>query len=92
MSIAHFPADLQCVTPMTCSICRARLYLSTATVGLYDAENRQAFACISHFSEVELLIGGWADFIARERIRYRQQNQRSNTLMDEEGRNAWLNS
>ena len=51
---------------LICAICRVDLSLAKATAGLYDCHNQQAFACVSHFMEVEKLIIGWADFITAE--------------------------
>jgi len=79
--------------PLTCSICQVDLLLAKATAGFYDADNRQAFACVSHFSEVDLLIRGWADFLKRERYRYLRQGKEPNDLiyMEADG-NVWLDS
>ncbi|HET8671402.1 MAG TPA: hypothetical protein VFM05_12480 [Candidatus Saccharimonadales bacterium] len=92
MSVVYISKELQIYEPLTCAICRVKLWLDKATVGLFDANNRQAFACVSHFSEVELLIIGWADFIARERRKYSQQKQISSTQIYEGWQNARLNS
>lgn len=89
MSIVYVPKELQLTEPLTCSICRVSLGLSKATAGLFDVDDKQAFACISHFSEVELLIVGWADFIAAQRSEYRQRRYEAETLG---AGNAWLNS
>ncbi len=75
MSIVHLPENLQLAAQLYCSICHVRLHLPKATVGLFDANNIQAFACVSHFMEVELLICGWADFVVAERRKYKQQGQ-----------------
>jgi len=80
MAIVEFPQKLHIPDPLTCSICRVALPLSKATAGFYDADNHQAFACVSHFLEVDLLIRGWADFIGRERYRYMQQGKEPNDL------------
>jgi hypothetical protein len=89
VSIVYLPADVE-TSGRACSICRVQLTLDKATAGLIDADNRQALACVSHFSEVELLIGGWANFIASERIRYLQRRQPSNLIYGG-GDNARLN-
>lgn len=89
MSIVHIPQELQLNEPLTCSICRVRLYFSKATAGFFDADNRQAFACISHFSEVELLIMGWADFMAAERHKHERRKREAEALGVG---NVWLNS
>lgn len=65
-----------------CVICRVRLYPDRATAGLHDADGLQAFACVSHFSEIELLIIGWVDFTTNERQRYKERADQS----------AWLNT
>lgn len=64
MAIISVPQDVP--VPLTCAICRVSLPLARATAGLYYCDNRQAFACVSHLSEVEKLITGWADFITAE--------------------------
>ena len=81
--IVSIPQNFNANNLKACAICRVQLRLSTATAGLIDASNRQAFACISHFSEVELLIVGWADFLARERREYNRQKQNLNTKIYE---------
>lgn len=92
MAIIDLPPKLHNVQQLVCAICHVKLLLSKATAGLFDASNHQAFACISHFLEVELLIVGWADFTARERRRYEQQKQKASTLIYERWDNAWLDS
>jgi hypothetical protein len=84
MSIVQCPEELQISEPLNCAICRVKLLLTKATAGLHDADNHQAFACVSHFSEVELLIVGWADFIIRERHKAKRKS-------DVGVGNAWLN-
>jgi hypothetical protein len=83
------PKETQTNNPLACSICRVQLLVSKATAGLFDAANQQAFACVSHFSEVELLIVGWADFMATERERYQCQKQQAESLGVS---NAWLDT
>jgi len=85
MAIVELPAGYVTTDPLICSICQVDLLLSKATAGFYDADNHQAFACVSHFLEFDLLIRGWADFIGRERYRYLQQGKEPNdlTYMDE---------
>ena len=85
MAIVASPKELRIIEPLKCSVCCVKLWLSKATAGLFDADNHQAFACVSHFSEVELLIVGWANFIAAERIK----KQRSDALGVS---NAWLDT
>jgi hypothetical protein len=79
MAILKIPTKLSTITPLFCSICRVKLHLDKATAGMLAADNRQAWACVSHFSEVELLIVGWADFMAHERAKQKV------------GNSAWLN-
>lgn len=92
MAIVYFPPELQYVQQLICSICHVKLLLPKATAGLFDANNHQAFACVSHFSEVELLISGWADFTVQERRKYNQQKQTSSSLIYEGWNNARLDS
>lgn len=88
MAIISVPKELYDVEPLSCVICRVRLVPDKATAGLLDGRNRQAYACVSHFSEVELLILGWADFIARERVVYAENKRAGNALLFEGGNNA----
>lgn len=74
MAIVELPLELR-TEKSTCAICQVKLLWPKATAGMFDANNRQAFACVSHFMEVDLLLRGWADFIARERRKYNQQKQ-----------------
>ena len=89
MAITKIPKELQRDKPLVCSICRVNLLLSKATAGPFNSENCQCFACVSHFSEVELLITGWADFMATERFRYECQKRKAEAMG---AGNAWLNS
>lgn len=73
--IVYLPSELQVGGSLDCAICNVRLPLERATAGLFDADNRQTFACVSHLYEVEKLIVGWADFLIRERYRYLEQSQ-----------------
>jgi hypothetical protein len=75
MSITKLPCDPKVNQPIICSICMVDLSLERATAGLFDADNQQAFACVSHLYEVEKLIIGWVDFLIRERYRRLQQSQ-----------------
>lgn len=84
MAIVNLQPKSQYAQQLICSICRVKLLLPKATAGLFDADNNQAFACISHFSEVELLIVGWADFIINERRKAKRKT-------DAGVGNAWLN-
>lgn len=92
MAIAELPVELGIKLPLLCSICEVKLLLPKATVGLINAENQQAFACVSHFSEPELLIRGWADFIIVERRKYMQQDLAANTSLYQGWSNARLDS
>jgi hypothetical protein len=89
MAIAQIPKEISVKDHLACSICRAKLLLEKATAGLFDAHNHQAVACISHFSEVELLIVGWADFMAAEREKYQRQKREAKALGVS---NAWLDT
>jgi hypothetical protein len=71
MAITHIKQPIP--DPLTCAICQVNLSLDKATAGLYDCDNQQAFACVSHFMEVEKLITGWADFLTVELEKYRQR-------------------
>lgn len=64
--MATISTNQELPNPLTCAICRVNLPLARATAGLYYCDNRQAFSCVSHLSEVEKLITGWADFITAE--------------------------
>lgn len=86
MSIVNLPSKEQ---ELACAICRVKLILAKATAGLFDANDQQAFACVSHFSEVELLIVGWADFRAAERYKHERRKREAEALGVG---NAWLNS
>jgi hypothetical protein len=66
MTMAIISVSQDVSLPLTCAICRVNLSLARATAGLYYCDNRQAFSCVSHLSEVEKLIIGWADFITTE--------------------------
>ncbi len=89
MSIVSIPPELHFNQPLACAICRVNLLLGKATAGLFDADNNQRFACVSHFSEVELLITGWADFMAAERYKYERQKREADALGVS---NVWLNT
>lgn len=89
MCIVQLPQNLNADNLKACAICRVKLRLSTATAGLFDTDNRQVFACVSHFSEVELLIVGWADFMAAERYKHECRKREAEALGVG---NAWLNS
>lgn len=56
MAITKLPAGFKLAEPLTCAICGVGLTLGKATAGMHDSRGHQAFACVSHFSEVEKLI------------------------------------
>ncbi len=89
MAITQIPKEISLKDHRACSICRVSLLLNKATAGLFDANNHQAFACVSHFSEVEMLIVGWADFMADERRKYQRQKREVEALGVS---NAWLDT
>lgn len=74
MAITRLPEHIS-PKALTCAICASNLSLDRATAGLFDADNKQMFACVSHLYEVEKLIIGWADFFIKERQRYLEQSQ-----------------
>lgn len=55
---------------LSCALCGVGLSLDKATAGMLKADKTQAYACISHFWEVELLVVRWADFLAHQRREY----------------------
>ena len=69
MAITQLPEEINGEL-LRCSICSVALDIDKATAGFYDAHNKQAFACISHFAEVEKLVLGWVDFAAHERLSF----------------------
>jgi hypothetical protein len=92
MAITKLPPGFKLADLFTCAICSVSLTLDKATAGLFDGHGHQAFACVSHFSEVEKLILGWADFTANERRKYLSQGQEPDNLIYGGGRNAWLDT
>lgn len=66
MAITKLPAGFRLDKPLICAICGVDLTLDKATAGMSDSRGHQTFACVSHFSEIERLITGWADFMAKE--------------------------
>lgn len=86
MAIVNLPPDLVSTSTLTCAICSVKLTLDKATAGLLDCNGHQAFACVSHFSEVEKLINGWADFLAKERFKYLRKGQSPEDLLYGAGR------
>jgi hypothetical protein len=92
MAVVHMPSERP-FEETTCAVCHVALVPEKATAGLFDANNRQVFACISHFSEVEKLILGWADFLASERRRCFEQGEEPAFLIYGGGtQNAWFDS
>lgn len=91
MAIVSIPQELP--TPLTCAICQVSLSLDKATAGLYDCNNHQAYACVSHFMEVEKLIVGWADFITTELEKcLARGNEPANLIYGSVSSDVWLNS
>jgi len=91
MAIIDLPAELHISLPLACSVCGVALPLDKATAGLVTADGQQAFACVSHFLEVELLVRGWATFIAEERRHYLEQGKEPEDLLYRQGvEDAWL--
>lgn len=91
MSIVELPASLR-PSPFACVICQVGLSLDKATVGLPKADETIGLSCISHFWEPELLIVGWADFIARERRLYERLHDSLSDLMYSEGEHVRFDS
>lgn len=81
MAVTRLPPNIVDANTLTCAICNVQLPLDKATAGLLDRKGRQSFACVSHFSEVEKLISGWADFMAAERYKYLREGQEPQTLI-----------
>ena len=79
MAITKLPSFI--ASPQTCAICGVPLPLSKATAGLFDCHGHKAFACVSHLSEVEKLIVGWADFTAIQRRKFMNLGQEPNNLI-----------
>jgi hypothetical protein len=69
MAITKLPKIIVLQT-LACAICHVKLTLDRATAGPFTADNHQAFACVSHFREPELLIVGWANFAVLEQNRH----------------------
>jgi len=92
MAIISLPSSLTDIDALVCAICSVRLTLERATAGLLAGDGHQAFACVSHLSEVEKLINGWADYIAKERSKYLALGHEPADLIYRDGRHAWLDS
>lgn len=75
MAITSLPPNITDTSALACVLCSVKLTLDKATAGFWDGDGRQTFACVSHFSEVEKLINGWADFMARERVKFLRDQQ-----------------
>ncbi len=86
MAITKLPPDLKLAEPLICVICGVKLTLGKATAGMLDSERHQTFTCVSHFSEVEKLITGWADFTTKERYRSLHQGYEPRDLLDKADR------
>jgi hypothetical protein len=89
MAITKLPSFI--APPRVCAICDVPLPLGKATAGLFDCHGHQVFACVSHLSEVEKLIVGWADFAAIQRRQFMNFGQEPNNLIYG-GRSARFNS
>lgn len=74
MAIIQLSNDEQLAEYVQCAICGKRITLIEATAGLFNAENKQQFACNGHFWNPHQFIAGWADFMATQR-RGRTRNQ-----------------
>lgn len=85
MAITKLPPDLKLSDTLTCAICGVKLDLDKATAGMCDSNRQQAFACVSHFSEVEKLITGWADFAAKEKYKSLHHGQEPDELLTKAG-------
>lgn len=85
MAITKLPPDFKLAEPLVCAICRVKLTLDKATASMLDSDRYQAFACVSHFSEVEKLITGWADFKAKERYKALHHGYEPGDLLDKAG-------
>ena len=81
MAITYLPKYLDMQFPVSCALCRVSVSADKATAGSYSAENKPVFACVSHFSEVDLLIASWANFIAEEKCKYLSLGKEPNNLM-----------
>ncbi len=79
MAITKLPAFI--APPKVCAICGVPLSLSKATAGLFDCCGHQVFVCVSHLSEVEKLIVGWADFTAIQRREFMDLGREPNNLI-----------
>lgn len=93
MAITKLQSGYKLPKPLVCAICAVNLTLDQATAGSFDHSRRQVFACVSHFSEVEKLINGWADFFAAEQRKHVEIEFRSFGIIPVEGdSNAWTDT
>lgn len=81
MAIVKLPPGYKLSKPFVCVLCSVSLSLDKATAGLYDADGKQAFACVSHFSEPDMLIRSWAYFVHQEALRYLQKGDEPDALI-----------
>ena len=85
MAITKLPPDLKRTELLICAICNVKLDLDKATAGILDSNHKQAFACVSHFSEIEKLITGWADFTVKEKYKSLHHGQEPDELLAKAG-------
>lgn len=85
MAVTKLPSDFKLAEPLICAICGVKLTLDKATAGMLDSDRCQTFACVSHFSEVEKLITGWADFTAKERYKALHSGYEPQELLNKAG-------
>jgi hypothetical protein len=91
MSIILEQADSDLGNAIICSICGISLALNKATAGLLNAQGEQAYACVSHLSEFDLFIRGWADFIANQKTSRGSKERGLEELYGGKRYSAWLN-
>lgn len=66
---------------VVCALCEKEIPLSKATAGLFDAEDKQAFACNDHFWHGHDYIIGWVDFGASEQLRLLARGESPETMI-----------
>lgn len=88
MSIIQFPGKPKLPKTVTCVICVRDIAPADATMGLYDAEGRVAFACNGHYWDQAKFINGWADYAAAERQKWLQLRM-TNIEAQRGGDSAW---
>lgn len=59
-------------TPTTCVLCGVDLKLANATAGLTDIEGVQIITCVSHLTDLDKLILGWADYTYAQTSIYKE--------------------